>query len=1195
MSALEPDVAVGSNHGRESTSMIDTIATAARRTTVQACIVVALAFAALAAMAGTAQAATPGWKVLAVTGPTNLPTPPSSSERQQITTPFSGTYTLGFGANTTPPLASNASAATIQAALNALPSISAGGGSVSVAPGPPIDFAPTFIVTFDGGPLAGTDVPMLVYTSSSGGSVGPVASGTISIHPFNVGGAPTSGSYTATIDLPVGITTSAAPSSGGSQDPFSPWSCGSSGAGQSTVSCTRSNVVFSGSSTPTIQVPVAVSPGVSGELAAEVSVSGGGATAAGEYVQPITVSDTPAGHGVQAFFAGAFDENGNPETRAGAHPNLAMAAFLMNTVVGATGKINPAGGDTRQVDVDLPAGFVANPLIAPRCPRAHWFCGGDAWVGHAGYEINAFGQGFARSGLSNMMPPDGSPGQVSFRTIVTRATVTAKLRPDDYGIKTLAENIVTTYKLYGSFVTLWGRPGSSVYDNIRCSGLFGDGTCESDQGGPGTVDEAFITNPMECSGESVSTLIGTFAWQNPGVLAGPVASDSPPVTDCGDVPFEPSVSVTPTSSGPDSASGVDFDLTLPQDGLTDPDAIATSHLKDVSVDLPEGVAVNPSAATGLEGCSDAQMQVGSDSVPQCPDGSKLGTVEITSPLVDRPVGGTMYLATPKSTDPMSGEMLRLWVVARNDELGVMVKLPGSATADPQTGKLTATFENNPQLPFDHLTVKLKGGDRGVLAMPQDCGAKEIAATLSPWSGTVPVTQDTPFNVDGNCSAGFGPELVAGMDNRQARGNGTFSFKFSRQDGEQWIDGLTATLPTGLLASVKGLPLCTDGQAAAGACPAGSRIGTVDATAGSGNPFVLEQKGSAFLTEGYKGCSYGLAVVVPVIAGPFDGTSPETDLGDIVVRQSVCVDRSTAQVTVVSDPLPTIWHGIPVRVRSVTVNVDRPAFMLNPSDCAAKQVGAAFHSADGATSAASNPFNTSSCGALPFKPTLALSLTGRKQVTTGKHPGVKALVTQQGVGEAGIEKAVVRLPKSLALDVNNAQALCEFVDGTKPDLENRCPKGSIVGRARAVTPLLNEPLTGNVYFVKNVRKDPVTGNEIRTLPMIVVALRGEIAVNLYGKSSTTKSGKLVNTFDQVPDAPISQFNLNIQGGNTGILAVTRTRKAKINLCAGRHVAEADMDAQNGRRHDFDIRMKTPCTKKQAARAKRAAAKRARAGR
>jgi hypothetical protein len=276
----------------------------------------------------------------------------------------------------------------------------------------------------------------------------------------------------------------------------------------------------------------------------------------------------------------------------------------------------------------------------------------------------------------------------------------------------------------------------------------------------------------------------------------------------------------------------------------------------------------------------------------------------------------------------------------------------------------------------------------------------------------------------------------------------------------------------------------------------------------------------------------------------------------------------------------------LRVREVTVLVDRSSFMLNPSDCAAKQVAATIVSDQGAAARPVNHFQAADCADLRFKPRLGLRLTGRRQVRTGRHPGVRAVVRQRGIGEAGIEKAVVKLPKSLALDVDNAQALCEFDDGTKPDLENHCPNGSIVGRARARTPLLNDDLVGDVFFVKNVRIDPDTGNEIRTLPMIIVALRGEIAVNLVGESDTTKSGKLVNTFDAVPDAPVSRFNLNIKGGKNGILAVTRTRRSRINLCKKprSHVAIADFDGHNGKRLDRDIRMRTPCRKRRPSPAK-----------
>ena len=335
---------------------------------------------------------------------------------------------------------------------------------------------------------------------------------------------------------------------------------------------------------------------------------------------------------------------------------------------------------------------------------------------------------------------------------------------------------------------------------------------------------------------------------------------------------------------------------------------------------------------------------------------------------------------------------------------------------------------------------------------------------------------------------------------------------------------------------------------------------------------------------------GMGPGVPAVAGPFD-------IGTVMVRAAIYVHPRTAQVTVVSDQMPRILDGIVLNVRDIRVNIDRKDFSTTPTSCSEKQVIGDIRAQDGTGVSRSSRFQVADCAALPFKPKLAMRLTGRKQVKTGKHPGIHAKVNQTGIGEAGIEKAEVRLPKSLALDPDNAQALCEFEDGTKDDLENHCPKGSIVGRSRATSPLLNDPLVGNVYFVKNIRIDKKTGNEIRTLPMIIVALRGEIAINLKGESDTTKSGKLVNTFNGVPDAPVSKFNLNIKGGKKGILAVTRTRRARINLCARpkSHVAEADMDGHNGRRFDRDVRMKAPCSKKQTRaakrQAKRAAAKRA----
>jgi hypothetical protein len=846
----------------------------------------------------------------------------------------------------------------------------------------------------------------------------------------------------------------------------------------------------------------------------------------------------------------------------------------------------------------------------------------------------------------NIEPRVGNAAELGFYNAstedATSVRIVAKARTNgDFGVTGFAGQIPAALPLLAQSITLWGTPWAASHDVWRppTGWYYNDAKNASyhnpftEMGPSGLHPEdrvsyspswgpirPFLSNPTECSGSVLTTEMSTDSFEHQGSFVEGLpnkadatwkryTSPAPPVTGCEKVPFDPSASIVPTASSPDAPSGLSAEITIPPNDTppaavqSNPDdatgapahwrsdqGLATSHLNRSVVAFPEGLTVNPSGAAGLEGCSDEQMgvrQVGNpylfnDSEPTCPDGSKIGTAEVTTPVLDGSpnLTGDLVLGTPKSTDPASGQMFRLFLVLRNKDRGLLAKIHGTSTADPETGRIVATFDRNPRVPVENIKVSLKGGSRGLLATPQTCGGRSVGTQLTGWSGAVR-DLTTGFAVGGDCSFGFAPGLEAAMSTQTARSHGVFSFKFTRNQGQQWIDGLTATLPRGLLANVKNLPLCSGAQAAAGACPAGSRIGTVDASAGSGTPFVLERKGDVYLTQGYKGCAYGLAVVVPVEAGPFRGPLA---LSNVVVRQKVCVDPATAQVTAVSDPLPLIHHGVPLRVRSVTVNVDRPNFMLNPSDCEPKQIIGDFSSPQGTNFRQTVPFQASGCWALPFKPKLKLALTGKRQVRTGKHPGVRATVTQKGVGEAGIEKAVVRLPKSLALDVDNAQALCEFDAGTKPDLEKHCPKGSIVGRARAVTPLLNRPLAGNVYFVKNVRIDKKTGNKIRTLPMIIVALRGEIAVNLKGESSTTKSGKLVNTFAAVPDAPVSKFNLNIRGGKNGILAVTRTRRSTINLCARpkRHIAEADMDGHNGKRFDRNIRMKTPCAKKKSKR-------------
>lgn len=868
--------------------------------------------------------------------------------------------------------------------------------------------------------------------------------------------------------------------------------------------------------------------------------------------------------------------------------------------MGPTGldALNPAG-QVRSLSIDLPPGVMGNPNIVPaKCPRevltfpsfsdqALAACPASAQVG----TVSLLLQNYPEDGpsLGGVYVVESLPSEPAMLILAAPGipVVPLKIRArteSDFGLVSINPDINSGLKLRRAQVTLWAVPGAHTRGNVQqvCFGTFCFPIVHQPEIPPDPIEDrrAFLTNPTVCDGPKVTTLSAVFADDPRPKPIHREWSQDPALANCGDVPFDPSFDLQPTSLRADDATGLEVKLELSQ--TDDPDTLATSHMRRAEVTLPEGTTFNPSAGDGLAGCTDAQFAKGERDTPAtCPAASKIGTVEFDVPLLTGPLKGSIYLGTPLDTDPQSGRMFRVFQYAEG--FGLKVKIPGYAKADPVTGRITAVFgdddvdgafdpdEGLPQVPFDSVKLTFKGGPNGVLATPSECGTKTTQAVFTPWAVPDPVgaprsrdvVVESSFEVsrDGAgepcaASAPFAPKLDAGMTNATARGNGTFAFTLARQDREQQIDGLTAELPPGLLASVKGVPLCSDYRAEQNACPLASQIGTVSAGSGAGSPLFLP--GRVYLTEGYKGAPYGLMVAVPAKAGPFD-------LGTVVVRQAVHVDRDDAHVTAVSDPLPRIWHGIPLRLREIRVDIDRQRFMLNPSSCAAKQVKASVTSTQGAIANLATPFQARACRNLTFKPKLSLRLRGANQTTRRRHPGLSATVRQSG-GQAGIERAEVQLPLSLALDPDNAQALCEFVDGTKP--EPTCPKGSIIGRAKAVSPLLNEPLEGPVYFVKNVQRHPKTGNLIRKLPMLIVALRGEIAINLRGVSDV-KDDRLVNVFDQVPDAPISRFDLHVDGGRNGILVIPRG-----SIC-GKQTATALFDGQNGRRHDRVVRIKTPC--------------------
>jgi hypothetical protein len=880
--------------------------------------------------------------------------------------------------------------------------------------------------------------------------------------------------------------------------------------------------------------------------------------------------------------------------QAGGHPWKGITDFTMRT--GPDG--NPDGGNPANIRVDVPVGLVPNPTIFPRCPRPVFDadpsdCHPDTQIGveeltikelavvaeirvplyNVGInadEVSMFG--FHAADAAPKVPQIASLADL--HPVYIRGGVRDEpsiFGPHDVGLYFTIDDAPATPAVLRSKLTFWGVPGDPVHDAQRNNACVTSLTigglsaplplepCSNPAGASsGVADLPFLNNPTKCAGVPLLTRLSLWSHSDPQEFATVV--DPTPTIDgkdgaqrCDRVPFDSGLEVTPDTTQPDAAVGPLVRHLTPQQGLHDKDVITTSHVKDVSVTLPPGMTLNPSAANGLEACTDAQLAanpgvVGGD---ECPEASKVGTAAAKSPLLPDSVTGSAFVG-----QPLPGDMYRLFVTLEGR--GVSVRLKGSVRPDPATGQLTTTFADNPEQPVDSFDVDVEDGARAPLANPLDCGAVTASATTTPYSGTGPDVATSGFTIGAGCSPPFSPGLGVRTDSSSAGALTPFTASISRPEGNQFLSRVRVDTPPGLGAIVKGVPQCASALAAQGACPPASRIGSARTWSGAGpEPFRLD--GSAYLTEGYKGAPFGMVVVVRAIAGPYD-------LGTVVVRQSIFVDPDDAHVTVVSDPLPQILEGVPIRLRTVDVTLDRSRFAYNPTSCGSKSTRATLHSIQGAASAPAASFGVADCPALAFAPRMSMRLTGPRQARLGRHPGLRVRVTQAG-RQASVGRVRVTLPLSLALDPNNAQAICGFEAGLKAD----CPASSRIGTATAISPALNRPLTGPVYFVQGIRVDAKTGARIRTLPSLLVKLGGEVRINLRGTTAVERR-KLVSTFDKVPDAPVERFDMRLKGGKGGILAVAARR----GLCARRRqFSRAALTGHNAKLANLRVRMATPC--------------------
>jgi hypothetical protein len=857
-------------------------------------------------------------------------------------------------------------------------------------------------------------------------------------------------------------------------------------------------------------------------------------------------------------------------TQAGGHPDVRIEMKWNASNVKDGEFVEPDKpcecDDPRTVVNNFPTGFIGNPHATPRCELVEFSfgrCPPSSQIGTAEPFGSAEGEELYVP-FYNLTPHPDEPALTAFWAPLVGAPVFVTLgarTESDYGLFAEGSAIYHPLAFPGLNINLWGVPGDPVHDPARfkvplqgfaaCGSIFG---CDEVTGVPANIPLVpYLQAPTTC-GEPLSGRFDLDYYTGEHFTA---TDEWPATTGCEQLTFNPSLTAQPTTQEADSPSGVDIELRVPQE--LSPTTPSPSEIKAAKTTLPVGFSINPNAADGKVSCSDAQSAIGTRGAATCPEFSKVGSLTLDSTALPEPIPGAIYIG-----DPKPGDRYRILLTA--DGFGTHTKLPGSVQPDPQTGQMVISFPDLPQSPLTAFNMHFFGAERGLLATPTHCGTYNVESEFVPWNNALPPQHSvSQFTVsagpDGKpCPAGprgFSPSVKAGTANTTAGMHTPFTLELNRADGDQNLQTITMQGPPGFAATIRGLGRCPDSalaaiaspgysgaaETAASLCPAGSQIGTAIAGAGAGSQ-QLYLPGRVYLAGPYKGAPLSLAVITPAVSGPYD-------LGNVVVRAALNLDPVTAQVIAVSDPLPRILEGIPLRLRTVRVTLDRPGFTYNPTNCDPFGVQTSVTGEEGALASPVAPFHATSCADLDYGPKLTMRLSGG--LKRRGHPAIKTVLTTAS-GEANSRRVSVTLPRGGLLDNDHIETICTRVQFAA----DGCPEGSRIGSAEADTPAFDQPLKGAVYLRASDNK----------LPDMVVDLEGEFDIQLSARIDSV-DGRLRANFGPLPDAPVSKFVLNLLGGKKGLLVNSR------NLCGSKHRAQVRMVGQNGAQTKSKLPVQLSC--------------------
>jgi uncharacterized repeat protein (TIGR01451 family) len=1005
----------------------------------------------------------------------------------------------------------------------------------------------------------------------------PGSTGYYKVQVQNTGAMPSDGStITVTDILPPGLALSPQGASGVDYLTGAAMQC-------SGLTCTYAGVVGIDDFLE-LRIPVQVSAGAKQTETNTVTVSGGGALEAGRET-PTTISSTPAGFGL----APGSTATALSSTQAGAHPDL-TSTLAYNTVGQEL-----LAGDPKESGLALPPGFVGDLADTPTCPIGKFSeikqGGGGAQHCSLGTIVGMVTLTLTEAEyvptrltvpLYNLSTNPGEIARLGFHVVIIGVQATISLTPGDYGVNTTFQKIPDNGdQLQGISITVWGVPADPRHDLVR--GL----VCANAERGHGNVAECqyvnateektneesnelfdsgkgqavtgtpipYLTSPTDCTGEAVHGTFETTSWEEPGRLVS-APSNIGPFTGCGLLEFAPAIAASPDTSRADTPAGFTFGVRMGQEGLVNEAVSSEADVQNTTVTLPEGVAINPGQANGLGACQESQEELDKEAPPTCPSDSKVGTVEIETPVLRNKIDGNVYVLQSNPPD------VKLLVAPEDPPDGIFVKFVGDVHLNELTGQLVTTFANTPQLPFSSLKFSFSGGAQAALSTPTGCGVYTTTTEFSPWSA--------PFGSDASPSAGFAvesgtagapcppsplpfsPQMDAGATTDQAGGFTDFSLLLTRADDQQRISTLQFQTPEGLLGEIAKVPLCGEPEASRGTCPVSSQIGHTVVEAGPGPyPLVVPQPGRPpapiYLTGPYHGAPFGLSIVVPLEVGPFV-------LQTQVVRARIEVDPLTSRLTVTTDPLPSIIDGVPADLRTINAVIDRPEFMFNPTSCAPMSFAGTATSTQGASVPIATHFQVGSCRSLLFKPNFKVSTSGKTSRADGASLDARivyptgALGANQASSQSNIKSVKVDLPKQLPSRLTTLQKACPAAT-FEADMA-ACPSSSVVGVAEAVTPVLPVTLRGPAYFVSHGGAK---------FPELIVVLQGYgVTVLLHGETFISPAGITSSTFRSVPDVPIASFELYLPEGPNSALA------ANGNLCKSKLTMPTAFVAQNGAR-------------------------------